>query len=557
MQHRMLDAADVLVHRHPVIIARIDHRVIAARRAVAHEVPRRINEGIHGVGFAPCRFAAGGAIDVQKLLMLVQWIAAAVGYAIFWQHHRQIFFWHRHIAAMVAVNDWNRRAPITLARNAPVAQAVGNFLFTDIQVGQYLGDRIGRFGIVHAIEATRVDAAAIFFIGIPVMPCLSRKYFAFHIDDRLDRQHIFLCKREVAFVMRRHAHHRAVAVRDQYIVADPDFDLLAGDWMRDQQTGRHAFLFHRRHVGFDDAAEFAFGDEGGEFGIGFGGEGSQRMFRCDSAKGHALDRVGASREDPQFAVVDQFVAIMNRVLEREAHAGRFADPVGLHRPYSLGPAGQFIVDMVEQFFGVVGDAGVVHRDFALFDQRARSPAAAVDDLLVGEYCFIDRVPIYGAGFFVDDALLKHLQKHPLIPLVVLGLASGHLARPVDCQSHRLHLLLHVLDIGIRPLRRWHVVGHRRVFGRHAERIPAHRHQHVVTVHAQVAHHHIVDRVITHMAHVQLAGRVGQHRASVEFFLWIAVRVGRVFGDFVGIDGAPVGLRIFFDVGGMVGWLHFG
>ena len=87
---------------------------------------------------------------------------------------------------------------------------------------------------------------------------------------------------------------------------------------------------------------------------------------------------------------------------------RFADPVSLHDADPLGPARQLVVDMVEQFFGVVGDASVVHRDFALFNQRAGAPAASVNDLFVGQHGLIDRVPVYGAGFFVDDAFFKHL-----------------------------------------------------------------------------------------------------------------------------------------------------
>ena len=73
-------------------------------------------------------------------------------------------------------------------------------------------------------------------------------------DHLLDRQAVFLREREVALVVRRHAHHRAVAVAHQHVVADPDCDLLAGQRMRDEEAGRHAFLFHRREVGFHHAS---------------------------------------------------------------------------------------------------------------------------------------------------------------------------------------------------------------------------------------------------------------------------------------------------------------
>jgi hypothetical protein len=61
VQDRVLDAADVLVHRHPVVVAPVDHR----RRVgagVAHVVPRRVDEGVQRVGLAlarACRTRAG------------------------------------------------------------------------------------------------------------------------------------------------------------------------------------------------------------------------------------------------------------------------------------------------------------------------------------------------------------------------------------------------------------------------------------------------------------------------------------------------------------------
>src|SRR2546422_8505658 len=54
---RSLDAADVLVHRQPVVRARVHHRG-RVRARVAHEVPGGVDEGVHGVGFAAARLTA-------------------------------------------------------------------------------------------------------------------------------------------------------------------------------------------------------------------------------------------------------------------------------------------------------------------------------------------------------------------------------------------------------------------------------------------------------------------------------------------------------------------
>jgi hypothetical protein len=87
VQDRVLDAADVLVGRHPVVAAGIDHgRVRRARRgidAVARVVPGRIDEGVHGVGFALGRLAAFGALAIHEVGALRQRIARAVRHAVF------------------------------------------------------------------------------------------------------------------------------------------------------------------------------------------------------------------------------------------------------------------------------------------------------------------------------------------------------------------------------------------------------------------------------------------------------------------------------------------
>ncbi len=132
MQNCMFNAANVLVHAtsHPVLRAVAYHGVCIVWVAVAHEIPRRVHEGIHGVCFAFGRLGACWATDVQKRSRFVQRVAAAVRHKVLRQDHGQVFFWHRHCAAVVAVNDGDRRAPVTLAADAPVAQTPRGLLVT-------------------------------------------------------------------------------------------------------------------------------------------------------------------------------------------------------------------------------------------------------------------------------------------------------------------------------------------------------------------------------------------------------------------------------------------
>src|SRR5204862_8365914 len=53
MEHRVLDPAVVLVDGHPVIDGgALEHPLLVVRRAVAKEVPRRLDERVHRVRLA-------------------------------------------------------------------------------------------------------------------------------------------------------------------------------------------------------------------------------------------------------------------------------------------------------------------------------------------------------------------------------------------------------------------------------------------------------------------------------------------------------------------------
>ena len=125
MQNGMLDAADILVDRQPVIRLRtLDRLVGIGRRAITREIPAGIHKRVASVGFAPRRLAACRAGDVFPCRMMVERIAGLIECDIIRQFDGQIFFRNRHDAARVAVDERDRATPITLAADTPVAQAV-------------------------------------------------------------------------------------------------------------------------------------------------------------------------------------------------------------------------------------------------------------------------------------------------------------------------------------------------------------------------------------------------------------------------------------------------
>ncbi len=386
MQNGVLDAADVLIHRQPLLrCTRLDQAAGALRAGIAGVVPGRFHKSVHGVGFSPRRAAALGAGAFIKFWHLGQRRARAVRHHVFRQHHRQLFVRHWHVAAAWAVDDGNRAAPVALAGNAPIAQAELHFFLAQAPHDQIGGHGLHGGLIAQAIVFAGIHAHALFLVAIPFLPGIGGKARTRHLYGLRDGQIVFFGKAKIAFVMRRHGHHRAVAVAHQHIVTDPHRHFCASQWVDDLQPGVHALLFHGSEIGLGHATLFAFLDKRCQRRIIGGGLQGQRMLGGHRHEGDAHDGVGAGRVHPQFFVV--------AIGEGKAHAGAFANPVALHGFDLLRPAGQAI-QIGQQLFGVIGDAEEIHGDFALFHQRAGAPAAPVNHLLIGQHGLIYRIPVH-------------------------------------------------------------------------------------------------------------------------------------------------------------------
>ncbi len=377
-------------------------------------------------------------------------------------------------------------------------------------------------------------------------------------DHLLDRQGVLGREFMVAFVVAGHRHHRAGAVTHQHEVRDPDRYTFTADRVRCVDAGGDAALFLGFQSGFCGRAVAAFLDEGGQFQIRLGRLDRQRMFGGDRDEGHAHQGVGARGVDAQWRRLAlgrsrhpasrDTSASLHVDREVDLQSFRAPDPVALHGLDRFRPARQAI-EFVQQFLGVGGDLEEPLRDLAAFDHGAGAPAAAVDDLLVGEHGFIHRVPVHDRVAAVDKPALEQPREEQLFPAVVVRAAGREFAGPVDRVPERLQLPAHVLDVGVRPLRRRGVVLDRGVFRRQAERVPAHRLQHVLAVHALEAADHVADRVVAHVAHVQGTRRVRQHRQHV------VLGFAAVFRDLVGAGTRPIRLGGGFDRFRVVVFVH--
>ena len=228
----------------------------------------------------------------------------------------------------------------------------------------------------------------------------------------------------------------------------------------------------------------------------------------------------------------------------EQHLGALgaADPVALHRQHALGPVLEQR-HVVQQALRVVGDLEVPLRQHAALDQRAAALAVAVDDLLVREHRLVDRAPVDGRLVLVREPALEQQQEDPLRPAVELGLGGRQLARPVDRPAHALHLLADRHDVLVRDDARGTAFADRRVLGRQAERVVAHRVQHSEPVPAALVTERIADRVVLDVPHVQVARGVRQHLEHVLHARGVLPRLGVRSDEGLGVvpDLLPLGL----------------
>ncbi len=216
----VLGTAGVLVHRQPVShLVRVGGAVPVARAAVAQEVPRGAHEGVHGVRLPPRRGAAGGARGVnERFAVLQRRLSGRAELGVLRQQHRQVFLRHRHQAALIAVNHGYGGAPVALAGDEPVSQAVAHLPPAVALLLHEIGYRLDPLPAGHAAEAVRVDHGARLGIGLgQLLPRPSRRR-----DDHLYRYIELFSELEVALVVGRDRHHRAGAVAQQHVVGDPD-----------------------------------------------------------------------------------------------------------------------------------------------------------------------------------------------------------------------------------------------------------------------------------------------------------------------------------------------
>ncbi len=506
VQDGVLNAAHVLRHGHPAVDGfGIERALGVVRRAVAVEVPRGVDEGVHRIGVTLGRGATLGTCHVDPLGCGRE-RRGALRRQLFTAHVRELdgelIVGDRDFPTLVTVDDRDRAAPEALAREQPIAQAVldgAGACAVCLELLDHLRDASGL--VCEAVEHLGVLVGAIACGGDARLGRVG----AVDIDDRANREVELLGEVEVALVVGRDSHDGAGAVIREHVVCGPDRDLLACDGVRRVRAQEDAGLLALGGLTLDLAGVLDLLDVGLELRslVVTDELCSQIAIGRDDHVGGAVERVRAGGEDG-----DRLVAAFDRELDVCTLAA--PDPVALHREHVLGPAAFELLHVVQQAVGIVGDLEVPLVELALGDFRLATLALAVDDLLVGEHRLVLGAPVDEGVLAVGKPTFEEAQEQPLGPAVVLLVRGVEPPGPVEAEAVALERRHLGLDVGVRPFRRMRVVLDGSVLGWQAEGVPSDRVQDVVALEAQIARQHITHRVGLCVPHVEIARRVGEH-----------------------------------------------
>ena len=493
----MLDTADILIYRAPVVVDVLSKRqLVVACVGITQIIPGGAQEGVHGIGFAGCISAAFRAFAMNKFFRGSQrrFCTGSEAY-ILRQAYRQLILRNQNLAAVRAVDDRNRSAPITLTADQPVAQTIVYAAFAEAFLLCLIHNSAHSSMHFHAGEFAGVNQHAFLFF-ISAGHFLKLQLLANRADGNDFFNAIFVSKHPVTLVTGRHAHNSAGTIIIQYIVGYPDFNLAAGERVDAVCAGEDTLFFRLAGCTLDFgliANALAEGIDFVSLRIVFAQLFDQRMLSSQRHEGYAISGIRAGG-------VNSNLIVQRRDFKGEFQALAAADPVALHGFYALRPALEQ-AQILQQLISIISNLEEPLAQILLHNLMVAAPAFAVDNLLVSQYCVTGVAP-------VNSRLLLHCQttfveqlEEPLRPFIIILLAGCNLAIPVVGQAQSLQLTSHVRDVFHSPFFRRNVVLDCSIFCRHTEGVPAHRMQHVEALHRAEAGDNVTNGIVTYMAHV--------------------------------------------------------
>ena len=265
----MLDAADVLIDRHPVIDRGTVEAGLCDGRTETRKIPGRFEKRVEGIGLASCRLAAGRTSDILPCRVIVERVARDIEVDVFRQSHRQVRLGHRNDPAGSAMDHRNWTAPIALPGNPPVAESIIDRPFTPFRGFQAIGD-LGLRGLDReAVEELGIDHHAVAGVGI-VADRHRGGVLVGRGHHRDDVEAIPAREIEIALIVTGTSENGAGAVIHEHEIGNVDRQFDTGpERVRRREAGVEAFLFRRLDGRLAGPHAVAFGQEVGQFRVRF------------------------------------------------------------------------------------------------------------------------------------------------------------------------------------------------------------------------------------------------------------------------------------------------
>ena len=218
--------------------------------------------------------------------------------------------------------------------------------------------------------------------------------------------------------MSRDRHDRTGTIGHQYVVGDPDRNLLVVDRIDRIGTGKDTGLILVQFRSF----HFGFGSTGFLIGFNFrflfctGDLVYQRMFRRKNTICCAEQRIASCCEDRET-----FIVISDP--EYYFRTDRFTDPVTLYFLGRFRPVDRLKV--FQKSFGICRDIDDPLLHVLAYDRIAASFRLAIDHFIIGQYTAKFLTPVYRHFQTLGIAIKEELFEDPLRPFVIVRIRCGN------------------------------------------------------------------------------------------------------------------------------------
>ena len=154
-----------------------------------------------------------------------------------------------------------------------------------------------------------------------------------------------------------------------------------------------------------------------------------------------------------------------------------------------------------------------------------TPAFAFSYLLICQNSLTVWTPIHRRVAAFNQSALPELEENPLTPAIILRVTCYYRAIPVVRKAHALKACFLCFDVSISPSSRVTIVLDCRIFGRQSKSIPTHRMKYIISTHGVITCRNVTKRIVTNMAHVNIARRIREHLKYIALWLRLVFASG--------------------------------